>query len=172
MGHVAKLVSRQANVKCFLFGGVDSHDLPLVCSRSQNRSHSRIYRDGHHAVLADERFAPMSTSTPVTHRPASLTAPASRRIVAGVLGGVAGGAVFGMLMAMMGMLPVIASMVGSDSAWVGFAVHMMISIGIGLGLTVLFGNRLLTGYGRGVVVGLAYGAIWWVLGPLLIMPMM
>jgi len=48
----------------------------------------------------------------------------------------------------------------------------MISIGIGLGLTVLFGNRLLTGYGRGALVGLAYGAIWWVLGPLVMMPLM
>ena len=52
-------------------------------------------------------------------------------------------------MAMMGMLPVIASMVGSDSAIVGFGVHMMISVLIGLGLTVPFGNRLLTSYGRG-----------------------
>jgi len=48
----------------------------------------------------------------------------------------------------------------------------MISIGIGLGLTVLLGNRLLTGYGRGALVGLAYGAIWWVLGPLVMMPLM
>ena len=75
-------------------------------------------------------------------------------------------------MAMMGMLPVIASMVGSDSAVVGFGVHLMISVLIGLGLTVLFGNRFLTGYGRGALVGLGYGAIWWVLGPLMIMPVM
>ena len=95
-----------------------------------------------------------------------------RRAVAGTVGGIAGGIVFGILMAMMGMLPVIASMVGSDSAVVGFGVHLMISIGIGLGLTVPFGNRLLTGYARGALVGLVYGAIWWVLGPLLIMPAM
>ena len=37
---------------------------------------------------------------------------------------------------------------------------------------VEFGNRLLTGYGRGALVGLAYGAIWWVLGPLMMMPLM
>lgn len=75
-------------------------------------------------------------------------------------------------MAMMGMLPVIASMVGSDSAIVGFGVHMMISVLIGLGLTVPFGNRLLTSYGRGAIVGFAYGVVWWVLGPLAIMPAM
>ncbi len=114
----------------------------------------------------------MTTSHTVNQRSATRSASFGRRILAGVLGGLAGGIVFGMMMAMMGMLTMIASMVGSDSAWVGFAVHLMISIGIGLGLTVLFGNRLLTGYGRGVVVGLVYGAIWWVLGPLIMMPLM
>ena len=94
-----------------------------------------------------------------------------RRVLGGVVGGIAGGLVFGMLMAMMGMLPTIASMVGSDSAMVGFGIHMVISIAIGLGLTVVFGG-LLTGYGRGALIGLAYGALWWVLGPLLLMPLM
>ncbi|QNE14479.1 hypothetical protein [Pseudarthrobacter sp. NBSH8] len=104
-------------------------------------------------------------------RPTSATG-IGRRVLAGVAGGIAGGIVFGMLMAVMGMLPVIASMVGSTSAVIGFGVHLMISVMIGLGLTVLFGNRFLTGYGRGALVGLGYGAIWWVLGPLMIMPAM
>lgn len=117
-------------------------------------------------------LCPMSASNTVTQRPGTLSAPLNRRILAGAIGGLAGGVVFGMLMAMMGMLPVIASMVGSASPWVGFGMHLMISIVIGLGLTVLFGNRLLTGYGRGVLVGLAYGAAWWVLGPLVMMPLM
>lgn len=37
---------------------------------------------------------------------------------------------------------------------------------------MLVGNRLLTGYGRGILVGLGYGALWWVLGPLVMMPLM
>ncbi|RAX45502.1 hypothetical protein DQ354_09865 [Arthrobacter sp. AQ5-06] len=74
-------------------------------------------------------------------------------------------------MAMMGMLPMIASMVGSDSAVVGFGIHIVISILIGLGLTVPFAG-LLSSYGRAALIGLAYGALWWVLGPLLIMPTM
>ncbi|WP_255559508.1 hypothetical protein [Salinibacterium sp. M195] len=117
----------------------------------------------------------MST-TENSHKTATQTTSTSssfgRRVVAGVLGGVAGGIVFGMMMAMMGLLPMLAMMVGSESPIVGFLVHMMISIMIGLGLTVLFGNRLLTSYGRGALVGVVYGAIWWVLGPLMIMPMM
>jgi len=93
------------------------------------------------------------------------------RVLAGILGGIGGGLIFGMLMAMMGMLPTIASMVGSDSPIIGFLIHMMMSIGIGLGLTVLFGNSLLTSYPRGLLFGIGYGIIWWVLGPLMAMPM-
>ncbi|MGE3194546.1 MAG: hypothetical protein AB7K08_13890 [Microbacteriaceae bacterium] len=100
------------------------------------------------------------------------TATLGRRALAGVIGGVAGGIMFGILMAMMGMLPVIASMVGSTSPVVGFIIHIGMSIMIGLGLTVLFGNLLLTSYPRGLVVGMGYGAVWWVLGPLMVMPMM
>lgn len=94
-----------------------------------------------------------------------------RRVIAGTAGGVAGGIAFGILMAMMGMLPMVASLVGSDSAAVGFGLHMVISVLIGLGLTVPFG-QVLTGYGRGAWAGLAYGALWWVLGPLVLMPLM
>ncbi|GAA1210315.1 hypothetical protein [Rhodoglobus aureus] len=115
----------------------------------------------------------MSTTVNSTKSGTSTTSPSfARRVVAGVIGGVAGGIVFGMLMAMMGTLPTLAMMVGSQSPIVGFLVHMMISIVFGIGLTVLFGSRLLTGYIRGLVVGMVYGAIWWVLGPLMIMPMM
>lgn len=102
---------------------------------------------------------------------AAVSTGIGRRIAAGVIGGLAGGLVFGALMAIMGMLVTIASLVGSSSPWVGLGVHLMISVLIGLGLTVPFAG-LLTGYGKGVLVGLGYGAIWWILGPLLIMPMM
>lgn len=113
-----------------------------------------------------------ATLSSTTSGTSTTSASFARRITAGVLGGAAGGIVFGMMMAMMGILPTLAMMVGSESPVVGFLVHMMISIMIGLGLTVLFGTRLLTGYVRGALVGLAYGAIWWVLGPLVIMPAM
>lgn len=113
----------------------------------------------------------MSATSPVARPPHAFTLHLGRRVAAGAAGGVAGGLVFGILMAMMGMLPMIAMMVGSDSAMVGFGVHMVISVLIGLGLTVPLAG-LLTSYGRGVLIGLAYGALWWVLGPLVIMPTM
>ena len=112
------------------------------------------------------------TASLQTHPTSTSHASFGTRVLAGVGGGLAGGVVFGALMAMMGMLPMIASMVGSDSPFVGFGIHLVMSIMIGLGLTVLFGNWLLTSYLRGVLVGIAYGVAWWVLGPLLVMPMM
>lgn len=112
----------------------------------------------------------MASASALSHRTAATGL--GRRVLAGVAGGIAGGIVFGILMAVMGMLPVIASMVGSDSAVTGFGVHLMISVVIGLGLTVLFGNRFLTSYSRCAFAGAGYGAIWWVLGPLMMMPVM
>ena len=112
-------------------------------------------------------------TTPTYEPPQSrASAPLGRRALAGLVGGIAGGIAFGALMAAMGMLPMVASMVDSNSPVIGFLIHILISIMIGLGLTVIFGNLLLTNYPRGVAVGVAYGAIWWVLGPLIVMPIM
>ncbi len=85
----------------------------------------------------------------------------------GVYGGLAGGVVFGAMMATMGMLPMIANMVGSPSAWSGFFVHLMISATIGGSFAVLLDA---SGQRGGVGSGLAYGFTWWVLGPLTLMP--
>jgi uncharacterized membrane protein YagU involved in acid resistance len=75
------------------------------------------------------------------------------------------------MMAMMGMLPMIASMAGSSSPAAGFAIHLLISAVIGVGFALLVGvlNRENT---AGLPLGLAYGAAWWVLGPLTLLPFM
>ena len=49
----------------------------------------------------------------------------ARTLIRGVYGGLAGGAVFGAMMGMMGMLPMIGQMVGYPNAAVGFALHMV-----------------------------------------------
>ena len=87
----------------------------------------------------------------------------------GVYGGLAGGVVFGALMGMMGMLSMVGNMMGIPSAWGGFVVHMMISAIIG-GTFALLVHW--TGWRAGVGTGLAYGSLWWVLGPLTLMPLM
>src|SRR5918995_543551 len=94
-----------------------------------------------------------------------------QRAIGGVVGGVAGGLVFGVMMAMMGMLPMVAMVVGSESAAIGFLYHMFNSVVIGALFGLVFG-RLSHTYGQGAVWGLLYGAIWWVLGPLVLMPLM
>ncbi len=88
-------------------------------------------------------------------------------ITHGVYGGLAGGVVFGAMMALMGMLPMIGNMIGVPSPWVGFVVHMMISATIGGSFAVLLTAGGLRG---GVGHGLAYGFAWWMLGPLTLMP--
>ena len=76
---------------------------------------------------------------------------------------------FGMLMAMMGMLPMIAGLVKSQSPIVGLIVHMGISAFIGA-VYGLFAGRLPGGRGAAMVAGVMYGVIWWVLGALIAMP--
>ena len=86
----------------------------------------------------------------------------------GVYGGLIGGVVFGAMMAMMGMLPMIGNMVGTQSAWAGLVVHLVISATIGGSFAVLLNASGLRG---GVGAGLVYGFAWWVLGPLTLMPL-
>jgi hypothetical protein len=92
-----------------------------------------------------------------------------RRVSAGIVGGLAGGVVFGILMQMMGVIPMVAMLVGSESAVVGWLVHLAISAFIGASYAVLFG-RWATSVGRAVIIGLVYGVFWWLFGALTIMP--
>jgi uncharacterized membrane protein YagU involved in acid resistance len=88
---------------------------------------------------------------------------------AGALGGLGGGLVFGMMMGLMGMLPMVAGLVGSSSAAAGFALHMGISVFIG----ALFGVAAHHLPARASVLlgaGLVNGVIWWLIGALLLLP--
>lgn len=90
------------------------------------------------------------------------------RVLHGAAAGLAGGIVFGVLMAMTGMLPMVAMLVGGSGAGVGTVVHLAISgiLGAGFGLVAPF-----DGFWSLAGAGLAYGAVWWVLGGLLLMPL-
>ncbi len=94
----------------------------------------------------------------------------ARSIKLGALGGLLGGVVFGVMMGMMGMLPMIGQMVGQPNAVAGFAVHMINSVMIGVGFAVVFG-RVVSSVGSGLSIGLLYGGVWWLLGPLTLMPL-
>ncbi len=89
----------------------------------------------------------------------------------GVLAGLAGGVAFGILMAASGMLPMVAMLVGSENAVIGAVVHLAISAVIGLGFGLLAGATA-DHAGMTLAAGLVYGAAWWVLGGLILMPAM
>ncbi len=95
----------------------------------------------------------------------TLAKPALR----GIVGGLAGGLVFGVLMQMMDMIPMVASLVGSDSVAVGWLVHLAISAFIGATFGVLTRARSLPLVAQ-VGAGAAYGMVWWLLGALVLMP--
>src|SRR5215208_6915388 len=118
------------------------------------------------AMKGEEKEVGMATRTP-----AMASRQLVQRIIGGVVGGVAGRLVFGAMMAVMGMLPMVAMVVGSESAAVGFLYHMFNSVVIGTLFGLIFGGLSHT-YGQGAAWGLLYGVIWWVLGPLVLMPLM
>jgi hypothetical protein len=101
----------------------------------------------------------------------------TRRILHGAYGGLAGGLIFGAMMAKMGTLPMIGKMIGQPSAAAGFLLHMVNSAVIGAGFAIVV-NLIKANHSAWVrsrtaalVHGLAYGGLWWVLGPLTLMPL-
>ncbi len=94
----------------------------------------------------------------------------TRELKWGAYGGVAGGLIFGAMMGVMGMLPMIGSMVGQPTAGAGFVVHMANSVIIGAGFAIALG-RFVSGTRSGLGAGLVYGGAWWILGPLTLMPL-
>lgn len=91
----------------------------------------------------------------------------SKVVKASLIGSTVAGVAFGIYMQVMGMIPVLASMLGSESLVVGWLMHMMISwiFGLGYGAMTLFSSRY-------YALGVLHGVIIWVIGPLLIMPIM
>ncbi len=89
-----------------------------------------------------------------------------RYVVNGVIGGVIGGILFGLFMQMMGMIGMIASMVGSESLVVGWIVHLIISVifGITFGLLHLVVSNIW-------VLAALFGISIWIVGPLVVMPL-
>ena len=94
----------------------------------------------------------------------------SSPIKAGTLAGLGGGVIFGMMMGMMGMLPMVAGMVGSSSALIGLILHLGISAFIGASYG-LVASRLPARTSVHVTAGMANGVVWWVLGALIMMPL-
>ena len=70
------------------------------------------------------------------------------------------------------MADMVGGMIGSESALIGFILHVIISAVIGALYTGLFMQYVDLGSSlyNIVVGGLIYGVIWWIIGGLIIMP--
>ena len=105
----------------------------------------------------------------------------SSRIGASIAAGLVAGVVFGMMMHMMtaptpdgGSMPVIAmvgQIIGSPTVAAGWAYHLFNSAIIGAIFGWLLGNRV-RGYASALGWGAAYGFAWWIVGGLVLMPML
>jgi len=94
-----------------------------------------------------------------------------RALVVGGLAGIVGGWAFGKWMAQVDFFPLIAGLVGSESPAVGMALHFVIAVVIGANFGALF-QRDVRGFGSCLGWGLAYGILWWFLGPLTLLPIL
>lgn len=105
----------------------------------------------------------------------------STKIGASVIAGLIGGVVFGMMMQMMtaptpdgGQMPIMAmigQIVGSPTVGVGWIYHLFNSAVIGAIFGWLFGDRV-HGYASALGWGAAYGFVWWIVGGLILMPIL
>ncbi|MFI1940877.1 hypothetical protein ACH44C_27475 [Streptomyces purpureus] len=90
---------------------------------------------------------------------------------AGLVGGIGMGIWMSVSRPMMdtAMITMVAGLLGSTNAFVGWLIHLAIALFAGITFGVLLGE-----YARrlapALVLGLAYGAVWWTLGALWIMP--
>jgi hypothetical protein len=92
------------------------------------------------------------------------------RVGGGVLAGLAGGVAFGLIMQWLGWLHTVARLAEGDSEFVGWCVHMAIASFVGATFALIFG-AMAEALAASVVLGTIYGAIWWVLGGLTLMPL-
>jgi len=105
----------------------------------------------------------------------------SSRVGASVIGGLIGGVAFGLMMQMMtaptpdgGQMPVIAmvgQIVGSPTVGAGWLYHLFNSALIGAIFGWLLGDRV-RGYTSALGWGAVYGFAWWIIGGLILMPIL
>jgi hypothetical protein len=94
-----------------------------------------------------------------------------RGIAAGGLAGLIGGGVSAAVLSRLGSLPPTASLVRADAATAGFVLHLVLGIILGAGFGVLVWHQR-PGAGETLFWGIAWGALWWFLGPLTLMSLL
>jgi uncharacterized membrane protein YagU involved in acid resistance len=105
------------------------------------------------------------------HRQEGVGAQGLRALGRGILAGSIGGLLFSLVMLQIGFLPVVASLAGMNSASTGFIVHFIVANLIGMSYGLFF-HRQSYDLGSALAWGLSYGVLWWILGPLTLMPVL
>lgn len=110
-------------------------------------------------------------SDPLHRSPEGAGAHTLRSFGWGVIASLVGGLVFSLVMAATGALSRVAALVGSSSPILGFFIHSLLSLPIGVSYGLLFQRESPTA-GAGVIWGMLYGLVWWFLGPLTFLPVL
>src|SRR5712692_5116625 len=92
-------------------------------------------------------------------------------LVSGACAGVIGGLVFEAAMAQLGIAPVVALLLGANVPLVGFVGDLLIAGLAGAGFGALLWRQR-PGPGETFFWGLAYGAFWWFVEPLTLVPLL
>ncbi|MBV7697462.1 hypothetical protein [Streptomyces sp. TRM70350] len=113
----------------------------------------------------------MATTVRVSPSTAVIPVHAVWGAAAGLVGGIGFGIWMSVSRPMMdtAMITMVAGLLGSTNALVGWLIHLGISVFAGIGFGVLLG-QFAQRMAPAVVLGLVYGAVWWFLGALWIMP--
>lgn len=113
----------------------------------------------------------MATTVHVTPSAAAIPRHALWGAAAGLVGGVGMGIWMSVSRPMMdtAMITMVAGLLGSTNAFAGWLIHLAIALLAGTGFGVLLGQYAHK-MAPAAVLGLAYGAVWWALGALWIMP--
>ena len=92
-------------------------------------------------------------------------------VIVGGLGGLVGSWIFARGVETAEFFPLVAGLMGSNAMALGRLLHYTIGITIGISFGLLF-SRDIRGVGSSLVWGLNYGLVWWVIGPMTLLPIL
>jgi hypothetical protein len=106
----------------------------------------------------------------------------NQKISAGIVAGLVAGLAFGLMMHLMKaptpagdevpMMMMVAMIVRSESLVVGWLYHLFNSAVIGALFAAFLGTAADESPGRSVLLGAGWGVLWWILGALILMPLL
>lgn len=94
-----------------------------------------------------------------------------KNICSGIIAGLIGGVAIGFIMIRMHMMAGVGSMFGMPNPLAGYIVHLILCGILGLIFALIF-NSISNKFFQCTIWGVIYGICWWILGSLIIAPLM